>query len=312
MSEILHLTNFDSLNLLERTELDDVAEAGQATVKVRNTDGLNANDYVIVGHRGEEDAELKQIQSINSSTRVITLTTNLLLDHNELDPLVSLRGNQIKVYRAANVDDTVPADASFSVIATKTIEADQDYTEYADAGGGEDYWYKKTYYNATTTAATALSTSPATRGGNHGHVIDLYDIREEAGFVNNEKITDSMISIRRTMAESEALGAIARRYTLPLSYNPPVIINAIKLLAAGYLLLSTYGVGEEGTSKEGVAKVKLAKDLLKQIANGEIPLLGLDQVELTGVGGELDGYPGEDAAELYPNTGRKFSMQDEY
>ncbi len=74
----------------------------------------------------------------------------------------------IHFYRAANVDGKVPADDLFSVLATRDIDPDQPSTYMTDSAGGSGFWYRSTYFNASTNEETALTDSEARRGQDCG------------------------------------------------------------------------------------------------------------------------------------------------
>jgi hypothetical protein len=198
------------------------------------------------------------------------------------EKLIKLFGDQIRIFRASNIDGSIPADESFTELATISIEADQLFTDYLDTTGGSDFWYKFVYRNSANFYTTDLADSIAVRGGDFGHYVSVSEIRNEAGFTNNPDITDQMIADRREDAESEVKGALSvAGYKLPLTNPiPSVVKNATKLLAAGYLLLQDYGVTAEGSNKEGQAKIDLAEKILKKIQNREIVLTDIKEASL--------------------------------
>ena len=291
MSELLNPTNFDEINITERTKVDSDAAAGQKAITVKNIQGIDTDEYIVVGRVGQEQSELQQEASVSGS--VLTLLANLDFAHKKGEELVVLAGNQIKIYRAPNVDDTPPDDSAFASIKTLDIEADQLFTPYTDATGGSDFWYKKTYFNETTSVETDLANSVAQRGGDFGHYVTLVEIRKEAGFQNNFDIDDGKIDDRREDAESEVKGILhSTGYTLPLSDPiPKVVRNITRLLAAGYLLLEDYGVEADGTNKEGEKKLNLAEKMLEKIADKKIQLLNQYLETAASQSTSLGGWP---------------------
>ena len=251
MAELLRLDNFGPLNVVETTQLDADADAGQAVVTVKNSQGFATGDFFRIGDG--EQAEIKKVLSISGNN--ITADTNFSFKHLKYEKLIKLFGDQIRIFRASNIDGSIPADESFTELATISIEADQLFTDYLDATGGSDFWYKFVYRNSDNLNTTDLADSIAVRGGDFGHYVSVSEIRNEAGFTNNPDITDQMIADRREDAESEVKGALSvAGYNLPLTNPIPAVIkNATKLLAAGYLLLQDYGVTAEGSNKEGQA-----------------------------------------------------------
>ncbi|MGK3945791.1 hypothetical protein ABK046_46530, partial [Streptomyces caeruleatus] len=91
------------------------------------------NQFVVIGQRGTELAELRKVSSITDGDTLV-LTANLANPHTQFEQVTVLFGNQIKVYRASNVNGTQPADASFAELSTTTIDPDQASTTIVDSG----------------------------------------------------------------------------------------------------------------------------------------------------------------------------------
>jgi hypothetical protein len=309
-AETLRLSNWPEANLVELTKLNADAAAAASSITVQNAQGLAADNFICIGRLGSEQAEIIKISSVSSTT--VNLATSLSFAQKKYSDVTKLRGDKIRVYRATNVDGTVPSDANFALLDTVTIEADQNYTEYTAATGGSGYFWKQTFYHSVGLTETELGDSDAVRGGDYGHYATIEDIRKEAGFQDNPELTDENIHDRRNDAESQVNGCLkAAQYNLPLSSVPSVIENITKLLAAGYVLLQDYGVGADGTNKEGQAKINLAESLLTKIKKHEIILTNdIDQTESASTS-YMSGWPDdttESAAELSGGGNAAFRM----
>jgi len=110
---------------------------------------------------------------------------------------------------------------------------------------------------------------------------ELDNIRDEAGFTGNENVTDAKIEAYQKAATSHIDGIISRVYSLPLSETPEILKLIERKLAAGHLLLDEYGEQAEGTSKDGQIKIDWAEEMLQQIEDGVIRLIGSDNTALT-------------------------------
>lgn len=123
----------------------------------------------------------------------------------------------------------------------------------------------------------------------------LAKIRSEAGFTNNANVSDAKISTYHTAATSQIDGVLYRAYALPLSETPPILELIERKLAAGHLLLDQYGEQAEGTSFDGKSKVKWAEDMLEQIENGYVTLIGADGNPLNQVSNKVNmsGWPND-------------------
>lgn len=294
MSEIISVENFPLFNILAQTELTADVASGATSLPVKNESGFDTDHVALIGRPGYEGAEIKTPTQIGSKSITVTVGQ----DHKKGTPVYLLRGHKAKIYRASNTDNKKPTSTDdYSEIGTVTMKGDEYSSDFDDSTGGSDYWYLFTYYNDIPVAPieTTLVLADAVRGGGFGTFVTVEAIREEAGFTHNMAITDQMIAERRENAESEVKGAIHQRYVLPLTYIPAVVRNATKLIAAGLLLNSSYGVDVEGSSKEGKAKVREGRAILKGIIDGSIALLGPDDQPLEETRAGFSGYPDNSA-----------------
>ena len=99
--ETLSLPNFDSANIAEEFELSAEAAPSQAVITVINPNNALVHEYLCL-LPGQETSEIKKIQSISGNN--ITFTSNLSFQHRGHERVVRLFGDQIRVYRAPNVD----------------------------------------------------------------------------------------------------------------------------------------------------------------------------------------------------------------
>lgn len=316
MALTLRIDNFAPANLSEGSALDaDTAvSASPIAVLVKNSVGFTLNGPVLVGNLGSETAELRYVTLIGDATHV-TLNS-LAYVHNRFDPITSLIGDQIQLYRAPNVDGGVPADISFAVVGSpQGLNADGLSTDISDPTGGSSYWYKYTYRNSVTTIETSLADAIAERGGTYGHYVSIGAIRYEAGFANNVNIKDTTIAECRNEAESTINSRLHGFFTLPLT--EPVAGNVsrmTKMLAAGYLLNREYGaMNTGGTSAQGQAKINEVlgtKDMpgsLAELIDGTTTIVGTNDTDLS-TSNQVSYYPddSEDAGDF------KFTMDDVY
>jgi hypothetical protein len=318
MPATIKIDNFSSINIGNSSQLDAEAAAAQANVRLKSTQNLSTNTFVIVGQRGTEKAELRKIQTITDVDDVV-LTANLSYTHARFEDFTVLTGDQIQVYRAANVDGTQPADASFSTLGSPiTIDPEKLYSSYTDSGGGSDYWYKFTYKNSHSSAETALADSGAARGGSVNSYCSIDDIREEAGFQNNGFITDAAIDVKRQEAQARINSALSGIYTIPfVAPINPLIQQVTRLLAAGYLLLQDYGPMTNMTTDNGQKKVDEAEKILEKLNTKKLVLVdtaGAD-TSIPGSAGSYSGYPNENTATDDADVGgaeRLFRISDRY
>lgn len=315
MPEPIKAVNFPYANLLEQAELDADAAAGQPVIIVGNNTGFLANSFVIVGEAGTEAAELKQIQSVNADGKTITLTTNLAYKHYQFERVVRLFGNQIKVYRAPNVDGTQPAIGTYSLLTTLTIEADDMQSSYTDPTGGNGYWYLMTFSNSFSAEETDKTDAQPIRGGNYGHLTDVARVKKIAGLTSNRWIPAEDYQEAILDAENEVKTAVlAGGYTIPMDATiaPYLLKNLTARLAAGYILTTNPSIGSEAITKQGKDLIDDARLQLEKIRKGEQPLLDQNDNPL---GQDGDDVGGMDAADMFDSNGNStaaFHMNDKW
>lgn len=288
----------------EKTTLNVSQSAVGAALELENNQGLVANqDFICIGREGSEQAELKGVSAVNSDQKNITLSSDTKFIHKQFEEIVKFNFDKRKIYRK------LTGETSFTLIATVDIEVDRPLgTFYLDTTGVDTAQYKATYYNSITFVETSLTDAKAIYGSGGDHYCLLGEIREEAGFNGNDNIDDERIFRLRARSEGEVNSSLVTRYTLPLntqtywedSSAQELIRQITVLLAAGWLLWQEYpDERENGTSKDGLVKIKEARSMLKDIRNGNLILLGSDNVSLaisnkTGI----SGYPDDSMVDI--------------
>lgn len=272
MANILQIENFGSGQVQQRSSLNVDYAPPATTFTPKDTAGFANNLFVLAGRPGEESTELGRITGLSGNDVVINAA--LRYGHLKYAELMVLAANQLRIYRAANVNGTVPADGSFSVLATVDIAADSLTTFYNDAGGSNAFWYKYTYFNSVTSSEGSLADSVAVRGGASTYYTSLYAVRREAGVLNNFFISDVDVFTYRSRAQAIVDATISSRYTVPLTTPVSDLIeNATSLIAAGYLLKADYGAMAGGSSKDGQSKIDEGMAMLNNLATGVTELI---------------------------------------
>jgi hypothetical protein len=306
MGELFRVPNWPDLNLQDTTVMTAEAASGQKIINTIGVKGMAHDDLGLLGAPGSLVGEIHKINTITSLA--ITFVENLINNHRKTEPFTIIAGDQIKCYRAPNVNNYAPDDSTFTLLGSANdIDADSPITIIRDSTGGTGYWYKFTYFNSVSSVETPLASSIAVRGGGFGHYVSGEDIRREAGLLTNQQIADTQISARRDHAESEVNGTLAATgYLLPLVdgqgnyYTPGIIENITRLLAAGYVLTQDYGPISGGNSKDGETKLKQAHDLLMAIQERKSVLT--DSVgQLMATSTRITGYPDDSTKDAGPD-----------
>jgi hypothetical protein len=267
--ETLTIPNFSQNNVIEKLILSADAAANQAIINVLNSADIFSNDFLILSP-GENTGEIHQINT--NVSNVITFFDNLLLQHRVHESIIKVFGDKIQVYRAANVDGTVPPDSAFSVYgAVVPIIPNQPASYFTDTAGGINWWYKFAYYNSTSGALTDISFADAIRGGGYGNYCSISDILIKAGL--DASSTDlSIVAKARSASQSEVKGSLSSAgYTMPLQtgggilFVPDHIADITALLAAGILLFNNYSTTKPSAAKDGKAKMDEARQMIAKI-----------------------------------------------
>lgn len=303
MSSTLNAESFSEINIRERTSLNQGAAANDTTLHVVSTEGFSAGQPIFVGTPARDGCEGATVDTVTDDT-TLTLTAPLGLAHGPYEPVLGVIGGSIRIYRASNVDGTVPSDDDFALLVVRSIDADQQTTYYTDPDGSSDYWYKLTYYDATNNAETALADAVAVRGSDYGHYASLTEIRREAGFTNAYNLSDVTIDQQRAAAESEINSTLANNYTTPFSPVPADIRTLTIQLAAGLLLCSPEAYGP--SNPYGIQKLKDARARLAAMASRDSTITDDSGNSLTS-SDSVSSYPNSEPEEGGPP--RNFTME---
>jgi hypothetical protein len=139
MSTTLQIESFGETNLRKRTELSADYIPASLVLEVKNSAGHSEGQTIYVGQLAREGVEKAVIASVDDET-TISLTEALKLSHTRYEPVTAVLGDLIHVYRAANVNGSVPAEDAFSVLVTRSINADHQSTYFTDSAGDSNFW----------------------------------------------------------------------------------------------------------------------------------------------------------------------------
>ena len=107
MSQTLTIKNFASPNIVEVSELTADVAAAATSFPLANVQGFAQDDYFVVGRLGGESSEQLIVSSVSSPN--VVSTAGSARAHTKFEPVTKLFGNQIKIYRASNVDGSTPS-----------------------------------------------------------------------------------------------------------------------------------------------------------------------------------------------------------
>lgn len=289
----------------------DVSAGSNVAISLYNADGFAIGDYVAIGYKGSETAELAQVTAVTTTS--VTVGT-LKLNHKQDEPIVKYRYNQIKFYGSTTREGSYSHLASYGSPAT--IRPDNPQGALLEYTGVEGYeWFKATYYNSTTSTETDTADAEPYLAVESERYCSIQSIRKQAGLIDNPFISDDEIEKYRKRAENEVKSYVMTRYVLPLQRDdgtlevPALIENVTVLLAAGYM--DWQQLGKDG---EGVKWLGEARGILNSIKKGTQRLLDSNDDELahTGTSNQLQGYPDDVDNSAGSTQTRRFTMTQRF
>ena len=274
------ITNPD-LTKQETTQLTADATAGSSVVlSVKNNQGFAENELIIIKRAGREKCEKEKITAVTGNDKITVET--LRLNHIEDEAIRKVPYDQVVLYYLVG--------EIYTAIGTWTDINYDDLVTYIDhEAGTSETWYKAEFRHSVSGRESGQS--DAFEITSDVHYCTINDILEEAGFLSNKYIEPDRIYRTRASAEAEVKGSISSVYTLPLDKTCELTKIITKLLAAGWLMWQEYGEEASGTDKDGIAKVKEARSMLKAIRSKSLPLLDASDTEPTKKGSSLSGWP---------------------
>ena len=137
MSTNLQIESFSDTNLAgqPRTALTAPVNGGSSALVVETTENFEPGQIVYVGLLSREGCERAVVGTLTDAT-TLTFVSPLKYAHGRSEPVTAVIGDLTHVYRAIDLDGTVSALDSFSVLATRSIDAERETTYYTDSAGG--------------------------------------------------------------------------------------------------------------------------------------------------------------------------------
>jgi len=290
----------------ERTALAAASLAGSSIqITVENTNGYTADDFVAVGHEGNEKSELAQIVSVDSDTQMTLASLNFA--HVAGQPILQYLYNQRKFYGSTTQAGTFTELTSYGSPAD--IQIDDPIGTTLEYTGSEGFtFFKSTYYNSETSTETDIADANAVEADEGKRYTSIFLIRKKAGILDNPYLNNDYVEGKRKEAESGVNAYLAKRYTLPLAEVPKVIQNITTTLAAGYIHDDEFG--EEGHGPDWIDR---AHKMLREIASGKLELIDSSNAEMSNdvtTSESLKSYPDRTADN--GRSGRIFSITDRW
>lgn len=133
--------------LAQKTFLSYTESSGVGTVRVQNISAFSANWAVQLGGTGQEQSEIKLINSSAPSGTALVFTANTTYEHPEDTPIYAIKYDQLIFKRSTS---GTAGTATPMTDGTVSITPDSLYTVFDDTTGASSYAYKTTFKNSVT------------------------------------------------------------------------------------------------------------------------------------------------------------------
>ena len=255
MSNYLSLPNFDTSGF-QQTYLTAALAVGDTALTVYSNLGFDsdtvANNYIVIGTIGTEEAETLKITSIATGV-TITASSACVKAHKINEPVNLLKANQIRLYSSTTEAGT------FSELSKITMQYDEPHTYYNDTAGTATTWYKVVYYNANASAdyGASVAAVDAFMYGNLYGVANGYTTLQEvklAGpIITNSKDAKILQAIESVSKQIDAItGRIWNKRNIQSEYHDsfdvPETIDDGKLYPEFWPILSVSSLTNDGTA----------------------------------------------------------------
>jgi len=138
----------------ERTYLASDYATGSTSLTVRDNNGFEATNFVVVGEPRQEQTEAKNVTALSGNTG-ITISATLKFSHTKSCPIYQSLFDKIDVVRATS------SAGAYSAISGSPFNIDWDNasgkTLVTDSSGTSGHYYKYRFYNSITGAYSDYS-----------------------------------------------------------------------------------------------------------------------------------------------------------
>lgn len=188
-------------SISEYTRITERIASGGTTLKVKNTEGFSANDFIILGTIGNEKTEIKKISSVDSDTQFTIAATNFA--HNIDDPVSYTPYDQIEYYSSSSSVDANSDDSSLSTQGSKQdLEVDDLVNEANLSAVSSGYVYAR-YYNSDSSSFSSYSPAVAVTGFTEDSLRHIIDMARKRTKEQTEKLItdDDLLKIAKECSD---------------------------------------------------------------------------------------------------------------
>jgi len=127
----------------EISAVSKAANGGDSSLTVLNNEGFTANDFIVIRKIGDEQAELRQVSTVTGAG-TITLTSTVSFSHPVGTTVFIIPYDQVEISRKTTES------GSFTVLTTRDLEVDEEFTVHDDTAGQTSNFYRSRFKNSQT------------------------------------------------------------------------------------------------------------------------------------------------------------------
>lgn len=209
----LDVLNLELTDDKDFTYLTAAASSAGTTLTVQSISQFAVNKVLLIGEWKGEDSEIIKTHAPTGTT--IPLASGLVFDHPIDTKVWILDYNQVEFSHAAT------AAGSKSVLSTKNIEADQEYTSYQDSTKNSGFYFTR-FKNDITPTYSDYS-DPIPYGGYGWNTVfkikqnALKSVGEEIGdLITDEFLNEALWEARREVHDAQERWAFRKEYNYNL------------------------------------------------------------------------------------------------
>lgn len=237
---LLRGANYD-FSAQQKSKFDADAAAAAVSITVENTEGFAVDDYVVL-HPRNEQSEIVKVTAVTDDTTLAV--TALKFAHFSGEFIYRMPYNRMRFYSSTSATGT------YALIAGSETELSyaDDYTTYEYVAGTSALFYKRTFYNTTTTTESDIAIS------------DYWQTSEEELILTPDELRALMLLDKQDCPDENHLRTIMRlaqdNVLLDISTSNPAILRiamflrskasllralAVKAKAKGYITINIEG-----------------------------------------------------------------------
>jgi len=237
---LLRGTNYD-FSAQQKTTFGADAAAAATSITVKNSEGFLVDDYIVITPKNEQ-SEIVRVTAVTDDTTLAV--TALKFAHVTDIAMYRLPYNRMRFYSSATATGT------YALIAgsERDMSYADDFTTFGYAAGTSALFYKRTFYNTTTTTESAIAEA------------DYFQTSEEELYLTPEEFRSLMQIDPEDCPPEDQLRTIMRlaqdRVELDISTSNKSILRiamflkskvallaalAIKSIAKGYITVNIEG-----------------------------------------------------------------------